>query len=48
MATKKMRLSDYRKKIKQIGNWSGVRWLRNQNIPFEVAYYIMFNRLPRR
>jgi hypothetical protein len=37
----------YRKKVRQIGNWAGVRMLRNKGIRFEDAYFILFNRQPR-
>jgi len=35
---------DYRKFIKQIGPWSGVRFLRNQGVCFEDAYEIVLGR----
>lgn len=37
-----------RKKIRQIGPWSGVRMMRNRGISFENAYYVMFGKEPRR
>jgi hypothetical protein len=40
-------LAFYRKKIKQMGRWTGVRWLRNKGIAFEQAYFILFDRQPR-
>lgn len=40
-------VSFYRKKLKQFGAWVGVRYLRNRGIPFEQAYFIVFNRPPR-
>lgn len=42
------KISDYRKKIKQYGAWAGVRFLRNQGVEFEMAYWIIFDRLPRK
>lgn len=36
-----------RKKIRQIGPWSGVRMMRNQGIAFENAYFVMFGKQPR-
>lgn len=41
-------VAGYRKKVKQYGSWAGVRWLRNQGIEFEAAYFIMFDKMPRR
>lgn len=38
----------YHKGLKRMGNWTGVRWLRNQGVEFEHAYWLMFGRLPRR
>ena len=40
-------LSFYRKKINQMGRWTGARWLRNKGISFEQAYFILFNRQPK-
>lgn len=40
-------ISSYRAKIKRIGNWAGIRMLKNRGISFEQAYFIMFNRMPR-
>jgi len=40
-------LAYYRRKIKQIGTWTGVRYLRNRGIPFEQAYFVIFGRAPR-
>lgn len=37
-----------RKKIKQIGPWSGARMMRNQGVSFENAYFVMFNKHPAR
>lgn len=37
-----------RKKVKQYGMWAGVRYMRNQGIAFEYAYFVMFNRFPVR
>ncbi len=34
-------------KIRRIGPWVGVRWARNQKIPFVVTYVAMFGKLPR-
>lgn len=36
-----------RQKVKQIGPWAGVRWMRNTGIPFGTAYFVLFNRQPR-
>lgn len=41
------RADELRKKIKRMGNWMGVRWMRNQGVPFEQAYYVRFGCLPR-
>lgn len=38
----------YRQRIKQIGPWTGIRWLRNQGMAFANAYFIMFNCFPAR
>lgn len=40
-------LAFYRKKLKQFGQWAGVRYLRNRGVTFEHAYFIVFGRLPR-
>jgi hypothetical protein len=32
----------------QIGSYSFVRWLRNRNVSFSMAYYVMFQRSPVR
>lgn len=37
-----------RKQIKRMGPWAGVRWMRNQHLPFESAYFVMFGRFPTR
>lgn len=37
----------YRKKIKSIGAWAGVRMLKNKGVAFEQAYFIMFDRQPK-
>lgn len=41
-------VSTYRRKLKQYGSWAGVRWMRNQGVEFEAAYWLMFGRMPRR
>lgn len=42
------RVSQLRRKLPQYGSWRGVRWLRNQGIEFDAAYFLMFNQMPRR
>lgn len=37
----------YRAKVKRMGRWMGVRYLRNRGVAFEHAYFILFNREPR-
>lgn len=32
--------------VKKVGPWSGVRWMRNQGVSFEHAYFVMFDRQP--
>lgn len=41
-------VSKIRRKLKQYGSWAGVRWMRNQGIEFEHAYWLMFGCMPRR
>lgn len=36
-----------RKGLRNYGTWAGVRWMRNQGVEFEHAYWIMFGKLPR-
>lgn len=40
-------ITSYREKIKRIGRWAGTRMLRNRGVPFELAYFILFDRKPR-
>lgn len=40
-------VSTLRKKVKQIGTWMGVRYMRNQGLSLEQAYFVLFNRQPR-
>ena len=35
-----------RKKIRQIGTYVGIRWMRNQGIGIRDAYFVLFNRYP--
>jgi hypothetical protein len=44
--TQSLKLS-LQSRIKRIGAWAGVRFLKNQGFTFEQAYIVMFNRLPR-
>lgn len=37
-----------RKMVKRIGPWAGVRWMRNRGVAFEDAYFVMFDRRPRK
>lgn len=37
----------YRKKLRCMGRWMAVRYMRNQGVPFDVAYLVIFSRLPR-
>ncbi|WKZ86309.1 hypothetical protein N5B55_04985 [Ralstonia pickettii] len=37
----------YRNKLRRMGQWAGVRHLRNQGVAFEDAYFILFDRAPR-
>lgn len=41
------RIAFLRKKVRQMGRWAGVRYLRNQGVAFEDAYFILFDRQPR-
>ncbi|UUZ75487.1 hypothetical protein LP414_27615 [Polaromonas sp. P1(28)-13] len=34
-------------KVKTIGRWTGVRFLKNKGLTFEQAHIVMFNCLPR-
>ena len=36
-----------RTKVQKIGAWAGVRWMRNQGVSFEHAYFVMFGRFPK-
>lgn len=42
------RAAELRKMIKRIGAWTGMRWMRNQGVPFEHAHWLMFGVRPRR
>lgn len=33
--------------VKRVGIYAGSRYLRNQGIPFEIAYMVIFGRKPR-
>lgn len=37
----------YRAKLKRIGFWIGLRYMRNRGVTFEQAYYIVFGKFPR-
>jgi len=38
---------DMTQAIKRYGPWAGVRYLRNQEVPFEQTYMAVFGRPPR-
>ena len=38
----------YRAKLRRMGAWMRPRYLRNQGVSFENAYFILFNRYPTR
>lgn len=38
---------NYAKKLKMIGPWAGVRYLRNQGVAFDDAYELILGRKPR-
>lgn len=38
---------DYAKMVKRIGNYNGVRYLRNQGVSFDDAYELILGRKPR-
>lgn len=42
-----MSIEQMKKKIHGIGRYVGVRYLRNQGVPFETAYFVIFNRHPK-
>lgn len=46
-AMSKQDVAFYRKKVKQMGRWTGVRYLRNRGVSFDHAYFILFDRQPR-
>ena len=37
----------FTKMVKKIGPWAGIRYLRNQQVPFEIAHEIVLGRKPR-
>ena len=38
----------YQRRAHQMGRWMAVRWMRNRGVPFAHAYFVLFNREPRR
>lgn len=38
----------YRRRIKQMGAWAGVRFLRNRGVSFALAHFIVLGIFPRR
>lgn len=38
------RRQHYKDTLKRCGHWAGVRYMRNQGVPFEVAYEIAHGR----
>lgn len=42
----KERIDQHKKALNNYGKWAGIRYLRNQGVPFDEAYYALFDRLP--
>ena len=40
-------IAHYRAKLRRMGRWMRPRYLRNQGVAFEDAYFIIFGRAPR-
>lgn len=36
----------YRKMIKRIGTWAGIRMMRNRGVGIRQAYFILFDKYP--